>query len=69
MENKDELKEIDRCYYSDDIMRVIDFDFSNIILLIEKSYKTHENIFIFQFMIFLAKLLWVQNHCVLDLMK
>ena len=41
MKSKDELKEIDikncTCYYFDDIMRVIDIDFSDI-LLIEKSY-------------------------------
>ena len=49
MESKHELKEIDikylTCYYFDDIMRVIDSDFSNI-LLNEKSYKTYENILI-----------------------
>ena len=42
MDSKDELKEIDTknraCYYIDDIMRVIDIDFNNI-LLDEKSYK------------------------------
>ena len=35
MESKDELKEIDiknrTCYYFDDIMRVIDIDFSDIL--------------------------------------
>ena len=50
MESKDELKEIDikncRYYYSDDIMRVIDIDLSNM-LLNEKSYKTYENILIY----------------------
>ena len=49
MESKDELKETyiknRPCYYFDDIMRVIDIDFSNI-LLNEKSYKTYENILI-----------------------
>ena len=42
MESKDELKEIDikncTCYYFDDIMRVIDIEFSNS-LLEEKSYE------------------------------
>ena len=41
MKSKDELKEIDikncTCYYFDDIMRVIDIGFSDI-LLNEKSY-------------------------------
>ena len=36
MESIDELKEIDikilTCYYFDDIMRVIDIDFNNILL-------------------------------------
>ena len=44
MESKDELKEIDikkrTCYYFDDIMRVTDIDFDNI-LSDEKSYKTY----------------------------
>ena len=47
MESEDKLKEIDirnpTCYYFGDIMRVIDIDFSDI-LLNEKSY---ENIFIY----------------------
>ena len=42
MESKDELKETDieslTCYHFDDIMRVTDIDFNNI-LLDEKSYK------------------------------
>ena len=42
MESKDELKEIDiknrTCYYFDNITRVIDIDFSDI-LLDEKSYE------------------------------
>ena len=42
MESKDELKEIDinnhTCYYFDAIMRVMDIDFSDI-LLNEKLYK------------------------------
>ena len=46
MLSKDELKEINiknrRCYYFDDIMRVTDIDFSNILL--EK--KSYENILI-----------------------
>ena len=50
MKGKDELKEIDikncACYYFDDIMRVRDIDFSNI-LLDEKSHKTQENILIY----------------------
>ena len=50
MKGKDELKEFDikncTCYYFDDIMRVRDIDFSNI-LLDEKSYKTQENILIY----------------------
>ena len=47
MEHEDELKEIDiknrTCYYFDDIMRVLDIDFSDV-LLGEKSYQ---NILIF----------------------
>ena len=43
MENKDELKEIDikncTCYYFDDIMRVIEINFSDILL----SKKSHKN--------------------------
>ena len=50
MKGKNELKEFDikncTCYYFDDIMRVRDIDFSNI-LLDEKSYKTQENILIY----------------------
>ena len=57
MESKDELKEIDiknrTCYYFDDIMRVIDIDFNDI-LLDKKSYenilldkKLYENILIY----------------------
>ena len=42
MKSKDELKEIDiknrRCYYFGDILRVIDIDFSDI-LLGKKSYE------------------------------
>ena len=33
-------------YYFDDKMRVIDIDFSNILLKKKKSYKTYENILI-----------------------
>ena len=47
MESRDEIKEINiknsTCYYFDDIMRVIDIEFSDI-LLNEKSY---ENILIY----------------------
>ena len=46
-------------------MRVIDIDFSDI-LLNEKSNKTYENIW---FMTFHTKLFWVQNHCVFGLKK
>ena len=50
MESKDELKEIViknlTCYYFNDIMRVIDIDFSNI-LLSKKSNKTYKNILIY----------------------
>ena len=50
VDSKDELKEIDiknrTCYYFDDIMRVIDINFSNI-LLNEKSCKTYKNILIY----------------------
>ena len=57
MENKDELKEIDieirKCYCFDDVMRVIDVDFSDT-LLDEESYenllldkKLYENILIY----------------------
>ena len=49
MKSKDELKETEiknpLCYYFDDAMRVIDIDFSDI-LLNEKSYKTY-NILIY----------------------
>ena len=49
MESKDELKETDikncTCYYFDDITRVRDIDFIDI-LLYEKSYKKYENILI-----------------------
>ena len=42
MESKNELKEIDIknyiCYYSDDIIKIEDFDLDNI-LLDEKSYE------------------------------
>ena len=48
MESKDKLKEIDiknrTRYYFDDIMRVTDIDFNNI-LLGKKSYKRILNIF------------------------
>ena len=53
MESKDELKNIDaknrRCYYLDDIMRDIDIDFDNVLLdeKYKKSYKTYENILIY----------------------
>ena len=47
--SKDEIKQIDikNCayYYFDDIMRVTDIDFD--ILLDKKSYKTFENILIY----------------------
>ena len=51
VESKNELKEIDikncKCYYFDDIMRVIDINFDNI-LLDEKLYKnSYENILIY----------------------
>ena len=50
MESKDELKETDiknrTCYCFDDITRVIDIDFNDI-LLNKKSYKTYENILIY----------------------
>ena len=48
MESKNKLKEIDiknrTCYYFDDIMRVIDVDFNNI-LLDENLYKKTWKIF------------------------
>ena len=51
MKSKDELKEIDiknrRCYYFGDIMRVIDIDFSDILL----DKKSYENI-LFYFILF-----------------
>ena len=69
MESKHELKEINikylTCYYFSDIMRVIDIDFSNI-LLNEKSCKTYENILIYDIS---YKTFMVQNHYVLDSMK
>ena len=50
MKGKDKLKETyiknRACYYFDDIMRVWDIDFSDI-LLEEKSYKTYKNILIY----------------------
>ena len=55
------MKEIDiknrRCYYFDDIKRVRDIDFSDVLL----GEKLYENI---KFMIFHANLSWVQNHCI-----
>ena len=50
MESKDKLKEIDiknrTCYYFDDIMIFRDIDFGKF-LLDKKSYKTQENILIY----------------------
>ena len=50
MESKDELKKIDikncKYYYFDDLMRVIEIDFSDI-LLDEKPYEKYKNIFIY----------------------
>ena len=71
MESSDELKEIDikncTCYYFDDVMRVGDFDFDNM-LLVKKSYKnSYENNILF--MAFHTKRLWVQIHCVLGPIK
>ena len=47
MESKDELKEMDiekcTCYYFDDIMRVVDLDFDNILF----EAKTYGNILIY----------------------
>ena len=57
MESIDELKKIDikilTCYYFDDIMRVIDIDFNNI-LLDEKSYK-HLSIYNILYKNFMSK--------------
>ena len=73
MESNDELKEIDiinsTCYCFDDIMRVGDFDFDNI-LLGEKSYEnSYKNMTFYDFMTFHTKRLWVENHCVLGSIK
>ena len=69
MESKHELKEIDikylTCYDFSDIMRVIDIDFSNI-LLNEKSCKTYKNILIYDIS---YNTFMVQNYYVLDSMK
>ena len=50
MESKDKLTEIDiknrTCHYFDDIMKVEEIDFDNI-LSEEESYKTYENILIY----------------------
>ena len=50
MESQDEFKKFDikncTCYYFDDIMKVIDADFDNI-LLDKKSYKTYKDILIY----------------------
>ena len=66
MESKDELKKNDiknrTYYYFDDIMRVIDIDFKDI-LLVKQSY---EKILIYDIS---KKLSWVQNHCVFGLKK
>ena len=47
MESNDELKEIDiktcTCYYFDDVMRVVDIDFDNILL--GKNNIKHTKIF------------------------
>ena len=60
------LKEIDikncTCYYFDDIIKIEEFDFDNI-LLDEKPYR---NILIYDIS---YKTLMVQNHCVLGLIK
>ena len=50
MESKEKLKDIDiknhTCYYFDDIMRVADIDFDNI-LFGKKSHNTYKNILIY----------------------
>ena len=50
MEIEDELKETDiksrTCYYFDDLLRIIDISFDNI-LLDKNSYKTYKNILIY----------------------
>ena len=50
MGSKDEFKKIDiknhACYYFDDVMRVIDIDFDNI-LFDKNSYKAYETILIY----------------------
>ena len=60
------LKEIDikncTCYYFDDIIKIEEFDFDNI-LLDEEPYR---NILIYDIS---YKTLMVQNHCVLGLIK
>ena len=64
--SKNELKEIDfknyTCYFFNDIIKIVDFYFDNI-LLVKKAKK---NIFL---MTFPTKRFLVQNHCLLDLMK
>ena len=74
MENNDALKEIDvnnrSCFYFEDIMRVL-IIYKILILIIfyltKNRMKIHRNIF--WFMTFYTKLLWVQNICVLGLIK
>ena len=66
MQSNDESKEINvknyKSYYFDDIMRVVDIDFT-------KFYKKKNHMKIFCFTIFDTKLLWAQNHCILALIK
>ena len=66
MRSKNELKEIDIkirvCYYFDDIINSTKINFRNILL--DKKYMT-----MFLFTTFSIKLKWVQNRCVLGLIK
>ena len=70
MESTDKLKETNiknrLCFYFDDIMRVMDIDFNNIL----SDKKSHNKILeIFQCIAFHTKLLWVKNHSVVGLVK
>ena len=56
------------CYYFDDIIKVEDFEFNNILI----NGKLHENILIYDIMIYdfiHIKLYLVQTLCILDSIK
>ena len=66
MEKNNELKKVGiknhLCYYFDDMIKIADFDFNNILL----NKKSYENIFI---MMFHAKCVLMQNLCLFCLIR